>query len=513
MDQVERDASRARRRVVSISSRLFLTVALIYGLHFSTNVVRETYLAVALGENLSIRVDRFVGLHPDLFEIPGRGAFITGNPGASMLAAVPYALAHPALEVVYRWKPSLVAPKPPAAYDDPRPNRTRFMNEMRARGLDVRLALAAAVIHAGFNVPLDAAAAVAMFLFLRSRLRDERAALWFALLFAFGTPVFFRSAFLNQNLVLAHCAFFAFLALVSRPEAPTARLAHTSRPLAAGALLGVGLLCDYSAVPLLVAFGVWSAWRGAAEAGAPGALRSSAAFMMGAAGPIAVLLLYQYAAFGNPMLPAQAYMPRTDLSVHGWYGFQLPTLNLLWRNLLDPGYGLFAFCPMLAAAFFAPLYRNTPHGVTRQELLLIYAGCLGLYAFSSSVAFAALQWNTGVRYLVPAVPLLFVALVPVLRNIPRGLAWLLIVPTVIISWCVSMARESVPISLLRIFTLGPELPWHTVLQKTSPAYFPTLAAGGAPLVIFMLAGVVVWLIWSCGSMERRSVPRRMREHS
>ena len=51
--------------------RLFLTVWLVYAAFLTTNVVRETYLAVALGGDYSVRVDPYLGLHPDLFEILG----------------------------------------------------------------------------------------------------------------------------------------------------------------------------------------------------------------------------------------------------------------------------------------------------------------------------------------------------------------------------------------------------------------------------------------------------------
>ncbi len=63
--------------------RLFLTCWLIYALHFATNTVREVYLALAIGDHLSFRVDEYRGLHPDLFEKPGFGWHIGANPGAS----------------------------------------------------------------------------------------------------------------------------------------------------------------------------------------------------------------------------------------------------------------------------------------------------------------------------------------------------------------------------------------------------------------------------------------------
>jgi hypothetical protein len=489
----------ARPGGLGLPGRLFLTVALVYAIHFAPNVVRETYLAVALGERLTIRVDPYLGLHPDLFEIPGRGAYINNNPGASMLGALPYAIARPAIDLLFRFKPELAAPKPPATYDDPRPNRTRFMNEMRARGLDVRLGLAAAALHLGFNVPLGALAAVLVFRFLSVRLGNERQALWLALLFALGTPFFFRSAFINQNLVLGWATLGAFLVLVpATPPDPVRRedtVPTASRTVMAGLLLGIGLVCDYSAVPLLLAFGLWVTIIGWSRVGMRHGIRQGALFSLGALGPILVLWGYQYAAFGSPWFPAQRYMPATDLSTAGWNGLAPPSPDLLYRNLLDLRYGLLAFCPMLVAALWAPRYRRLPDGLTGAELGLVYGASIALYLFCSSISFAALQWNTGVRYLVPAVPLLFLALVPVLVHARRWLVWLLVLPTLMISWAVAMTRENVVTALLRVTTLGFELPWHTVLRKTASAYMPALAEGGSPLAVFLVTGVLLWLIW------------------
>ena len=96
-------------RRLSTAARLFLTVWLVYAAFATTNVVRETYLAVALGDRGSVRVDPFLGLHPDLFAIPGRGAYINSNPGASLLGAVPYALSRPAVAGLFALRPGLAA--------------------------------------------------------------------------------------------------------------------------------------------------------------------------------------------------------------------------------------------------------------------------------------------------------------------------------------------------------------------------------------------------------------------
>ncbi len=496
---------RVASRLPPSASRLFLTVFLIYAAHFASNVVRETYLAMSLGERLSVRVDEYHGLHPDLFEIPGRGAYINNNPGASILGALPYAVARPVISAVLRLKPELARPKPAARYDDPRPNRNKFMNEARARGLDIKLALAAASMQVGLMAPLGGLAAVVMFLFLRARLDDERLALWMALLYAFATPIFFRSAFLNQNALVAHCVLFGFVLLAGKRrtlagglvEADSTTQEHVSpRSLAgAGALAGTAVLIDYSGAPLLVAFGLWALAEGWSRGGVNGSLRAGAWFTLGAALPLAVLLAYQLAAFGNPLFPAQRYMPATRYSVQGWNGLSVPTLELLWRNLFDPRYGLYAFCPMLIAAIAAPFVKSGFWSSGRRELAFIFGATGALYLFNSANQFALLQWNTGVRYMVPAVPLLFIAVVPVLLRAPRWLAWALVVPTVAISWSVAMARESVPESLARIFTGGFELPWLTVLEKTAESYAPFLAGGTSPLPVFAVLAILLWLLW------------------
>lgn len=478
-----------------VAIRIFLTVWLVYGAHLTSNVVRETYLAVALGDHLSIRVDPFLGLHPDLFEIPGRGAYINSNPGASMLGAIPYLAARPVMAALFTLKPALLAPKPPTTYDDPRPNRSRFMNEMRARGLDVKLALAAFAMQLGLMAPLGALAAVVMYRLLALRLGDERRALWLALLYALGSPVFFRSAFLNQNAILAHLVFFAWALLAWPGQTAESR---ATRWLAAGGLLGLGLLCDYSAVPLCLAFGVWALREGWRAAGPVEAVRRGMVLAAGAVAPVAVLFAYQYSAFGSPWYPAQRYMPATEFSVSGINGMSVPTLDLLWRNLLDPAFGLFVFCPMLAAALLAPLLRRSRAAPPLGESLFVLGACAALWLFSSANQFANLQWNTGVRYMVPAAPLLFLLLVPVLVSLPRWGVALLVVPTLLISWAVSMMREDVYTSLWRLVTWGPTLPMLVVLRKTAAAYAPFLSDRGAllgPLGVALVAAMV-WGIWA-----------------
>ena len=490
------------RRHNALTRRLVFTTWLLYALFATTNVARETYLAVSLAERGTIRVDEYLGLHSDLFEIPGRGGYINNNPGASLLGAIPYFVMRPALDALFRWKPQLVAPKPAAAYDDPRPNRGTFMNAARARGLDVKLGLAALITAVGLMAPLGALGAWLVFGFLKNRGVEERSAAGWALLYALGTPMLFRSAFLNQNAILAHCVLGGYVLVAGwRPRPGTAPMPSGSLA-GAGALLGFGLVCDYSAAPLLLAFGLWILAAHLPH-GVGASIRAGARYTAGALPMIGLLLWYQFTAFGSPWFPAQRYMPATEFSVMGWNGLFAPTGELLWGNLFDRRYGLFAFCPLLLAALPAAFTRRERADPTARELWLTALSSLALYVFSSANQFANLQWNTGVRYLIPLVPPLFLAARPVLRAMPRWSRMALISASVAISFAVSMTRESVTEALSLVLSGGPTLPVFVVLEKMASGYpalqfgiiGPAVALGGSAALLYL-----VWRpVWSAAA--------------
>jgi hypothetical protein len=191
-------------------------------------------------------------------------------------------------------------------------------------------------------------------------------------------------------------------------------------------------------------------------------------------------------------------MPPTEYSVEGWFGLSVPTVELLWGNLFDLRYGLFAFCPLLIAAFAAPFIRRNADGASRRELAWIFAAAAALYLFSSANQFANLQWNTGVRYMVPAVPLLFIAAVPVLRRLPRVLTWTLVALSAAISLAVSMTREDVVSAFAIVAREGPTLPLLIVLRKMQSGYSAFRLPWFTIWVLYAVLGILVWLIWRGG---------------
>jgi len=133
-----------------LAVRVFLTCWLVFALHFATNTVREIYPALSLGDRLSFDVSEYLDLHPDIFEIPGRGAFINNNPGASILGAIPYALFRPVVDgIVARVQRARASSaEPPPDYDTIYPMAREFHRKAYQRGLDVKFGLSAGVLQA-----------------------------------------------------------------------------------------------------------------------------------------------------------------------------------------------------------------------------------------------------------------------------------------------------------------------------------------------------------------------------
>ncbi|MGE0815569.1 MAG: hypothetical protein AB7O28_27305 [Vicinamibacterales bacterium] len=474
--------------------RLAVSLWIVLALHFATNISRELYPALTLAEHGSLAVDEYVGLHPDIFVAPSGRAFINNNPGASVVAALPLFLARPLLsaaEAAGKRRQAAANGQVSAVYDDPRPNRQRFFREARERGLDLKFGVAAAVSAVGVMAPLTALLGWLMFRVLGDvGMAPGRAAMYGALSVV-ATPVFFRTAYLNHNHLLGIAVFAAFV-LLWRGRATTATLAG------AGALAGAGVTMDYSGV-VPAAFLAWWAvieTRSAADEppGAAGLVRRAAAFGAGAAAPLAALLAYQWWAFGGPLTLPQSLMPPTEFSVYGYSGMSLPQADLVAANLFDPRFGLFAFAPILLLAV-PGAWLMPSSWFTRRQTAAVAALFAGFLLFCSANQFARLQWNTGLRYLLPLVPFCFLYAVPVLERLPALLRRWLLVLAVTEAWVLAMARESVPESLLRIFVAGPELPWLTVIGKTAPQYVPFLQGAPSALPFLILGAAAVAALW------------------
>lgn len=494
-------ALRATRRT---STRIFLTCALVFGLHFATNTVREIFPALSLGDRLSFDVSEYNGLHPDIFEMPGRGVFINNNPGASVMGAVPYFFARPVVNTIVERVNAQRATNPDGqaqGYDSIYPMAREFYQESRARGFDVKFGLGAAIMQSMVMVPLSALSAVVIFLLLLHLTGRPRAATLLALLYAFATPIFYRTAQLNQNLLLAHFALFAFF-LLWRPSSSDA---PAKKPLyfLAGLCAGWTVVLDYSGVVALLAL---SGYAVARWLGTPTerSIAELGRFALGVAICGAFLMAYQWSSFGHPILPAQAYMPPANFSDAGYRGFSLPSADLLFDTAFSLRFGLFTSAPILLAAFYAPAWlRKRTSLFERRELIFIVAFVALFFIFCAANQFGRMQFNSGVRHIVPVVPFLFLLASNVLLRMPPVLASILGALGTYWMWCLVMYRDveqglGIPEAIKNITLGGLQLPWLSTLERMG------FVQSASPLPLLLLTSAVIWILWNVNGTRRRA---------
>lgn len=484
--------------------RLFLTCWVLFSLHFATDFVREHYLALSVAEAGSVDLSEYYGLHEDIFrnppDAPRGGVHHGANPGISLLAAVPVFALRPAVDrIVAR----ALAGRPAGSdstvvYDDPRQMRVLFYRQAYARGLDIKFGLVGIITMVLCMAPLSALGVVGVHRLLEGAGLTARLSLGLSLVYAFGTPVLFRTAYLNQNLAIGIVGLLAFYLLWN----PGGRLAMAEgrRTVLAGGLAGFGLLCDYSGGLTLALLGLYALARARESSGGiGGVVRTGALYTAGALPMIVALWVYQWAAFGHPFLPPQHWMPAVIYSDQGYQGVTGPNLGLLMQLLFHPSFGLLVSAPLLVLAIGAPfVVRSGRSFLPARELTL----CLGIAAayliFFSAIAYTQLQWSTGIRYMMPAVPFLFLAAATVLVRLPRGVAFGIVTMAVTVAWSMAMVRNQYGVhqNLIRVFVEGFQLPWLTTLGKMASQYAPWLAGRPSALPVMVLTAAVVWGIWA-----------------
>jgi Glycosyl transferase family 2 len=503
------DFSNQSLSVRGIAIRLFITCWAVYALHFATNTVREIYPALALGDHFSFRVDEYANMHPDLFEKPGYGWHIGNNPGVSMLAAIPYALSRPVIDpIVERVQKQRAASgmTEPPAYNSKWPMAREFYKEAWRRGLDVKFGLGAFVMQSMCMAPISALAAVVMFFVLLRLFGSEKTALCLALLFAFGTPVFFRTGYLNQNLMLGNLAFMGFVAMWN--PANSSRWTSRTRFFLGGLAGGAALLFDYSGVVFLLGMFFYGLVKRLHLASKADAIRHGFWYVLGTLGPVGLLWLYQWRSFGNPFLPGQHWMPPVEWIELGYRGYGWPQLELLRSLALDYRYGLFVSSPLLVLALIAPLHnRGSRRVLPGLEMTTLIGLFIGLWVFFSGSNYTRLQFNTGIRYLSPILPFLFIPAAIALLRLPRVAIYLVAILSFTESWCLAMHRDVESGSgllnpILHVFIGGFELPALTTISNMSQ-YSDYLKSGAvSPLPLFVLTTAFLFIVWKVRTSNR-----------
>jgi hypothetical protein len=463
-----------------VTWRVFLTCWLVYTAFWTPYIVREHFPAMTLADRGTLNVEPYIGWTEDIFRAPNLGAYINNNPGASLAGAVPLVLLRPWLKAVDEWNQ-----RRPRVIVTSRGEGETFVR-MAAEGRELYFLLVAFITVALVMAPVTGATVA----YLCSRLiaagLPAASAAWAALLYGLGTPVLFRTCYLNHNLLVADAGLVALLLLWDPAEKPLA----PARAAAAGLLAGFAFLCDYSgAVVIAVTF--LYMWMRSAGQPASERWRSRAAFAAGVIPAVAALAIYQAWAFGAPSRPSQYYMSPTAPTSRGYRGFDWPSPALLWANFFDWRFGLFTSCPLLMLAFAAPFMTRVRYRIPRREMWILLAYFALFVLFCSANQYSWLQTSTGFRYLVPVVPALALLAVQAGQALPRPVQWLLSGAALAQSVIIAAAHQSdIRLAASSLVRNRFELPW---MIRLDAAGLPVNWLW--PVVTFLVLGLAVALIW------------------
>jgi hypothetical protein len=350
-----------------------------------------------------------------------------------------------------------------------------------------------------FMAPLSAFSALVMFRILQDLFHSPAYGFGLALLYALGTPVFFRTGTLNQNLALGILAFCGFLMLWN----PTGEIKISPRKkyFLAGLAGGLAVLFDYSGLVFLGGLFVYGWIKKRSQPAGQSLLSLAVNFILGALLPIGLLWFYQWKSFGNPFLPAQHWMTATDYSGFGYQGLGFPQLDLLVFLLLDPRYGLFTSAPMLLLSLLSPIIdRGGSRRIPKLETGFIFLLAIGLWIFCSANNYSRLQFNSGVRYLTALIPFLFLLTAVTLDRLPVLLRRMVVLLAFIQSWALAMYRDvenslGVLDPILKFLLNGVQLPALVTLNRMQGALGNWIPGEISPVPILFLAGLFLLIIW------------------
>jgi hypothetical protein len=313
-----------------------------------------------------------------------------------------------------------------------------------------------------------------------------------AILYGLATPVLYRTAYLNHNLLVGDAGITALLLLWHPRGKPLA----TKHAFLAGMLTGFALLCDYSGIVVVVVAALYT-WLRSVGLYTGQRWRLLLAYGAGVFPAVAALGIYQAWAFGSLFRPSQHYMTPTAPTSLGYRGFSWPSPALLWANFFDPRFGLFAYCPALMLGLAAPFVTSVAHRIPRREtwILLLYFGLFVLFCAANQYSW--LQPLTGFRYLVPVVPCLALLAMQVAQSFPRLVASAIAAASLVQSFLMAAAHEnSLRASVDALLTKRLVLPWMTRLSDAG-----VQIGRAVPWMTFGLLGLALALIWLMPAMR------------
>jgi hypothetical protein len=202
-------------------------------------------------------------------------------------------------------------------------------------------------------------------------------------------------------------------------------------------------------------------------------------------------------------------MPPVRWSGQGYQGLGWPQPELLFSSLFDYRYGLFVSCPILMLAFISPFIRRAGRrSLTWVELAAMLGIFAALWLFCGGVHYTRLQFNTGIRYLAPVLPFLFILTTLSFLRFSRRIVYFMAIVSVVEAWSMAMYRDverglGVLDPILHVFIGGFQLPALTTLSRMGDQFGDFVVNGVSPLPIFALTGAILYGVWGSFSWSSR----------
>ncbi len=277
-------------------------------------------------------------------------------------------------------------------------------------------------------------------------------------------------AYANMYASHALCGVAAFtgFALIERELRTSREDARKRRPsmaFLAGLFIGMTVNLEYHALPMAIVlslFALSAFYRP----------KTLAAFVLGGALNAAVLMVFQWRAFGNPLTPGHKMVESAAFAAQhaqGLYGIVLPDPEALRALTFDRGFGFFGTSPFMVLGLLG-LWAGLLSGygppfaraVRRRATFVWVVAMAGLWAVSAGFLHWRGGWTIGPRYLAAAPPFFAFGAAcgleklarggPTMRAVVRGLAGGLALASVLTIGLVGFLYDTLPESYTRPFT-------------------------------------------------------------
>lgn len=267
-----------------------------------------------------------------------------------------------------------------------------------------------------------ACASAAVFLVGRELGASRAASVFGAVVLAFCTPAFGWSTVLFGHALAGGCLFVAFALVVLQSGPRSERRLDLRCGALAGFLLSYAVVTEFTSAPAALLVGLVACARLSALP-RPAALRLAAAAMAGGAAGGLVLLAYNLLSFGSPLHFGYSDVVGFEGMQEGLFGVSLPRPGIIVEILLLPRRGIVWIAPLLLLAPLAWLAaaRRFPMPIAAVLLLIPCAYVL----VNSGYHYWHGGYSTGPRHIVPALPFVSLAFVPLWDAAGRAGRWVL----------------------------------------------------------------------------------------